>query len=244
MIDERQKIRLAVERLGLFARFALRARQAHDRAPDREGGDEPLAGLTVREFVRSWAAHAGPRRRLGGRAGRGHGRGLGAMMGWMTYGKRKFEAQGRGDAPADPAARRGDEGAAAADRRGHARLRCVPGGPRDAEGHGRRAAARHAAMQAGLKAPCSAARGDADRRPRLGADARDGPRGNFASRSDLEVGAALEAGIWGASATSRSTSRLRGRGLPARDRRRGRDARGARGGDARRRARDARRPKD
>ena len=89
-------------------------------------------------------------------------------------------------------------------------------------------AARHAAMQEGLKAavqvPLDVMR-TADRC--WDAMAEMAAHGNPASRSDLEVGAkALEAGIWGAFAQrGHQPARDRGRGVPPGDRRGGGGAR-------------------
>ena len=105
--------------------------------------------------------------------------------------------------------------------------------------------ARHDAMQAGLKAavqvPLEVMR-TADRCWEAMVEmAREG---NFASRSDLEVGAQGARGrrLGGLAQRRDQPARDRGRGLPARDGRRGRAPRGPRRGDARRGARDARQP--
>ena len=139
ILDERQKIRLVVERLGLssVSPFVPGKRIIEYMVPKEN--DEPLASMSVRAFVEELGARSpAPGGGSASALVAAMGAALGAMVGWMTYGKRKFEAQGPGDAPADPAARRGDEGAPAPDRQRHARLRRVPGRGRDAEGHGRR----------------------------------------------------------------------------------------------------------
>jgi glutamate formiminotransferase/formiminotetrahydrofolate cyclodeaminase len=129
------------------------------------------------------------------------GAALGAMVGWMTYGKRKFEAK-------DAAMRRLipplDQAMKALvplvdkDTRAFDAYLAAVGMPKRTE---EERAARHAALQAGLRqavqVPLEVMR-TADRCwEALAEMAREG---NFASRSDLEVGAgALELGIWGAS---------------------------------------------
>jgi glutamate formiminotransferase/formiminotetrahydrofolate cyclodeaminase len=128
------------------------------------------------------------------------GAALGAMVGWMTYGKRKFEDK-------DAIMRRAipplhdtmtallpliDE-----DTRAFQEYMAATALPRDTE---EQAARRQAAMEAGLKkaieVPLAVLR--------LGDRCWDAMEemarhGNIASRSDLEVGAkALETGLWGA----------------------------------------------
>jgi glutamate formiminotransferase/formiminotetrahydrofolate cyclodeaminase len=129
------------------------------------------------------------------------GAGLGAMVGWMTYGKRKFEAK-------DAAMRRWipplDEAMKALvplvdkDTRAFDAYLAAVAMTKDTP---EQQQARHAAMQAGLrdavKVPLEVMR-TADRC--WDAMVEMAREGNFASRSDLEVGArALETGIWGAS---------------------------------------------
>jgi glutamate formiminotransferase/formiminotetrahydrofolate cyclodeaminase len=128
------------------------------------------------------------------------GAALGAMVGWMTYGKRRFEDQDavmrRLIPPLDDAMKALlpmiDRDTRAFD----AYLAAV-GMPKDTA---EEKAARHAAMQEGLKAavqvPLAVMRtGDRCWEPMV----EMASHGNPASRSDLEVGArALETGIWGA----------------------------------------------
>lgn len=200
VVDERQKVRLAVERLGLNAitRFDPDKRVIEYMLGQR---DEPLANLSVRGFVellgsRTPAPGGGSASALMAALGAA----LGAMVGWMTYGKRKFEAQ-------DPVMRRLipplHEAMHAlipmidADTRAFNDYMAALGLPK---GNPSEATARTAAMQAGLKKAIEvplATMHLADRcwEPLLEMAAH----GNFASRSDLEVGAkALECGVWGA----------------------------------------------
>ena len=202
ILDERQKIRLAVERLGLSSVSPfLPAKRIIEHMVPKEN-DEPLASMSVRAFVeelgaRSPAPGGGSASALVAAVGAA----LGAMVGWMTYGKRKFEAK-------DAAMRRLipplDESMKALlplvdkDTRAFDAYLAAVGMPKASDAEKQ---ARHAAMQAGLKAavevPLEVMR-TADRCWEAMAEmAREG---NLASRSDLEVGAkALEAGIWGAS---------------------------------------------
>jgi glutamate formiminotransferase/formiminotetrahydrofolate cyclodeaminase len=201
ILDERQKIRLVVERLGLRSvqPFVPEKRIIEYMIP--KGEDEPLASMSVRGFVellgsRTPAPGGGSASALVAAMGAA----LGAMVGWMTYGKRKFEAE-------DPVMRRLipplHEGMKDLlplidrDTRAFDAYLAAAGMPKDTA---EEKAARHAAMQDGLKAavqvPLEVMR-TADRcwEPM----AEMAAHGNPASRSDLEVGAkALEAGIWGA----------------------------------------------
>lgn len=202
ILDERQKIRLAVERLGLssVSPFVPGKRIIEHMVP--KGDDEKLASMSVRAFVeelgsRSPAPGGGSAAALVAAMGAA----LGAMVGWMTYGKRKFEAK-------EPAMRRLipplDEAMKALlplvdkDTRAFDAYLAAVGMSKDTPAEKQ---ARHAAMQAGLRdavqVPLEVMR-TADRCwDAMAGMAREG---NFASRSDLEVGArALEAGIWGAS---------------------------------------------
>ena len=202
ILGERQKIRLVVERLGLSSvqPFVPEKRVIEYMIPAEE--EEPLASMSVRSFVelvgaRTSAPGGGSASALIAAVGAA----LGAMVGWMTYGKRKFEAQDaimrRLIPPLDEATRRLlpmiDRDTRAFD--GYMEALGMPQGTKD------EVAARGRAMQEGLKAavqvPLEVMR-VADRA--WDAMVEMAAHGNLASRSDLEVGArALEAGIWGAS---------------------------------------------
>jgi len=202
ILDERQKIRLVVERLGLSSvqPFVAEKRIIEYMIPGEE--EEPLASMSVRSFVelvgaRTSAPGGGSASALIAAVGAA----LGAMVGWMTYGKRKFERQDATmrrlipplhHAMADllPMIDR--------DTRAFDGYMQAVGMPRNTDGE---KAARHRAMQEGLKAavqvPLEVMR-VADRA--WDAMVAMAVHGNIASRSDLEVGAkALETGIWGAS---------------------------------------------
>jgi glutamate formiminotransferase/formiminotetrahydrofolate cyclodeaminase len=201
ILDERQKIRLAAERLGLSAvsPFVPAKRIIEHMVPKED--DEPLASMSVRGFVellgsRTPAPGGGSASALVAAMGAA----LGAMVGWMTYGKRKFEAK-------DAVMRRLipplDEAMKALlplvdkDTRAFDQYLAAVSMPKDTADEKK---ARHDAMQAGLKSavqvPLEVMR-TADRC--WEAMLEMAAHGNPASRSDLEVGAkALEAGIWGA----------------------------------------------
>ena len=105
------------------------------------------------------------------------GAALGAMVGWMTYGKRKFEAKDavmRRLIPPLHEAMKALLPLVDADTRAFDAYLAAVG---DAEGHGREAGRATTRMQAGLQGRGrGAARGDARGRPLLGGDGRDGAR--------------------------------------------------------------------
>lgn len=93
IIDEQQKIRLVIERLGLNSISQFIPEKRIIEYMIEEKGGEPLASMTVRSFVelvgaRTSAPGGGSVSALVAALGAG----LGAMMGWMTYGNKKFEA--------------------------------------------------------------------------------------------------------------------------------------------------------
>ena len=201
VLDERQKIRLVVERLGLSSvhPFVPEKRIIEYMMPKDE--EEPLASMSVRGFVellgsRTPAPGGGSASALIAAMGAA----LGAMVGWMTYGKRKFEGQDAAMRRLIPPLHEAMKGLLPLidrDTRAFDAYLAAAGMPKGSAEDG---AARHAAMQDGLKAavrvPLEVMR-TAD--PCWEAMTEMAARGNPASRSDLEVGAkALEAGIWGA----------------------------------------------
>jgi len=202
VLDERQKIRLVVERLGLSSvqPFVPEKRIIEYMIPRDD--DEPLAGMSVRSFVelvgsRTPAPGGGSVSALVAAVGAA----LAAMVGWMTYGKRKFEEKDavmRRLIPPLDSAMRALLPMIDRDTRAFDGYMAALGMPQDTDAE---KTTRHAAMQEGLKSavqvPLEVMRA-ADRcwDPMV----EMARHGNLASRSDLEVGArALETGIWGAS---------------------------------------------
>lgn len=93
IIDEKQKIRLVVERLGLSSISQFIPEKRIIEYMIDEGSNEPLASLSVRDFVelvgaRTSAPGGGSVSALIASLGAA----LGAMMGWMSYGTKKFES--------------------------------------------------------------------------------------------------------------------------------------------------------
>ena len=200
LVDEQQKIRLVVDRLGLssISPFVPEKRIIEYMM---EKPAEPLASLTVRRFIevlgsRTPAPGGGSASALIA----GMGAALGAMVGWMTYGKRKFEdkdAVMRRLIPPLHAAMEELIPMIDADTDAFNDYLAALGLPKDTP---EQAKARSAAMQAGLQkaveVPLRAMRAADTCWPTMLEMAE---HGNLASRSDLEVGAkALETGIWGA----------------------------------------------
>lgn len=199
--EEDQKIRLAVERLGLNSVASFNPGEKIIEYIVAEPPDEPLAAMSVRAFIEEICARSSaPGGGSASAAMAAIGIGLGAMVAKLTQGVRKFES-------VEPHMRR------------HIPLlhnltgQLIPmidadtsafnefmEGLRMPKGTEAEKTARTAKMQAGLKTairiPLSTMR--------LGDQAWDAlcevaKYGNPASKSDVQVGArALETGIWGA----------------------------------------------
>lgn len=91
ILDERQKIMLAIDRLGLSSISHFIPEKRIIEYMISEKAEEPLASLTVREFTelvgaRTSAPGGGSVSALIASLGAA----LGAMVGWMTYGNKKF----------------------------------------------------------------------------------------------------------------------------------------------------------
>ena len=199
LVDERQRVCLAVERLGLnaVAKFDPNERIIDYKCKQAE---PPLLSLTVKAFLNVLGARtAAPG---GGSASAliaAMGTGLGSMMGWMTYGSVKFEhldAQMRAciqplhDATQSLMTRIDADTDAFTDYMAAMKL------PKDSDAD---KAARAAAMERGLKAAI-----DVPLSTMIIADkcwdamVELGKLGNINSKSDLQVGArSIELGIWG-----------------------------------------------
>jgi len=201
ILDEDQKIRLVIERLGLNSAAPFDPREKIIEYRIEENKDAPLAGMRLRGFIEEVASRSSAPG--GGSAAAtiaAIGAGLGSMVAKLTYGVRKFEAVDRQMRDIIPVL--------------HDTVRhLIPmvdadttafndymEGVRMPQDSDQEKQARFKKMQQGLqtavKIPLQTMRiGDAAWNA-MCAVAR---YGNPASRSDIEVGArALETGIWGA----------------------------------------------
>ena len=201
IVDEGQKIRLAADRLGLGTVSPFVPGKRVIEYMVRGEGEAPLASSPVQDFVRAVGARTSAPG--GGSASAlmaALGAALGTMVGWLTYGKRKFEDKDAVMRRLIPPLHQAMEALIPlvdADTRAFAEYMEARGLPTETE---EQAARRRAAMEAGLKkaveVPLTVLR--------LGDGCWDAMvemarHGSIASRSDLEVGAkALEAGLWGA----------------------------------------------
>ncbi|SLM29817.1 Formimidoyltransferase-cyclodeaminase (Includes: Glutamate formimidoyltransferase; Formimidoyltetrahydrofolate cyclodeaminase) [Desulfamplus magnetovallimortis] len=199
--EEDQKVRLAIERLGLNSVAPFNPKEKVIEYIVAEPPDEPLASLSVRGFIEEIAARtSAPGGGSASAAMAAIGTGLGSMVAKLTYGVRKFEnvdAHMRKHIPllhdltqklipmidADTSA-----------------FNEYMEGLRMPRGTDEEKAERHAKMQAGLKTainvPLTTMRLADAAWDALCEVAR---YGNPASKSDVQVGAkALETGIWGA----------------------------------------------
>jgi glutamate formiminotransferase/formiminotetrahydrofolate cyclodeaminase len=202
LLDERQKIRLVVERLGLSSvqPFVPDKRIIEYMIP--KDADEPLLSMSVRSFVEVLGARTPAPG--GGSASAliaAMGAALGAMVGWMTYGKRRFEEKEAVMRRLIPPLHEAMKDLLPMIDRDTRAFNDYLAAMEMPEETGAEKARRQAAMQDGLKkavqVPLEVMR-IADRC--WDAMVEMATHGNLASRSDLEVGAkALETGIWGAS---------------------------------------------
>lgn len=201
ILDEDQKVRLAVERLGLNSVAPFDPKTKIIEYIIAEVPDEPLAGMRVRAFIEAVAGRSlAPGGGSASAAIAAMGAGLGAMVGKLTLGVRKFEAV---DAEMRALIPPLHEAALAlipmidADTNAFADYVAARGLPENTDEERR---FRKAQCQLGLKKAIEVPLSTMT----LGDKAWDAMMGvaqygNIASRSDVEVGArALEVGIWGA----------------------------------------------
>ena len=201
VLDEDQKIRLAVERLGLNSVSPFKPEEKIVEYIIAEEPDEPLASLSVRDFVKEIAARtSAPGGGSASAAIAAMGAGLGAMVAKLTLGVRKFEdldAKMRELIPPLHGAANALIPMIDADTNAFADYVDALGLPKTTD---EEKAFRSEQLQKGLKKAIEIPL----RTMTLGDGAWDAMletarHGNIASKSDVEVGArALETGIWGA----------------------------------------------
>jgi glutamate formiminotransferase/formiminotetrahydrofolate cyclodeaminase len=201
ILDEKQKIRLVIERLGLSSISQFIPEKRIIEYMIQEEGTEPLASMSVRSFVelvgaRTSAPGGGSVSALIASLGAG----LGAMVGWMSYGNKKFEHLDATMRKLIPPLHEKMEQLISmidADTNAFNDYMIAMKMPKASD---KEMKLRDEKMQAGLKKAVDVPLGVM----RL-ADAcwesmiEMASHGNIASKSDLEVGAkSLETGIWGA----------------------------------------------
>jgi glutamate formiminotransferase/formiminotetrahydrofolate cyclodeaminase len=199
--QEDQKIRLAIERLGLNSVATFNPRERIIEYIVAEPPNEPLAGMTVRGFIEEIAARtSAPGGGSASAAMAAVGTGLGSMVAKLTQGVRKFESVDghmRKQIPVLHELTRKLIPMIDADTSAFNEYMEGLRMPRTTDAEKQ---ARIAKMQAGLKTAINVPLGTM----RLGDAAWDAlcevaKYGNPASKSDTQVGArALETGIWGA----------------------------------------------
>lgn len=201
ILDEAQKIKLVIERLGLnsISQFDPKKRIIEYMLEEKK--DEPLVSMTVRAFIEEIASRSSaPGGGSAAAAIAAIGAGLGTMVAHLTYGVRKFEhldSKIRQILPPLNATVENLIPCIDADTDAFAHYMEALGMPKDTD---EQKTARLQAMQVGLKKAIEVPL----ETMRFADEAWDwmieiAKIGNFSSRSDAEVGAkSLETGIWGA----------------------------------------------
>lgn len=199
--EEDQKVRLAVDRLGLSSVAPFAPREKIIEYKVAEPPVEPLAGMTVRGFIEEIGARSSaPGGGSASAAIAGIGVALGAMVAKLTHGVRKFEADQPQLEQVIPHLHQLTRRLIPMIDADTSAFNLYMEGLRLPKTTEAERAARQAKMQAGLKeaiqVPLTTMRlGDSGWQALLTV-AR---HGNPASASDIQVGArALETGIWGA----------------------------------------------
>ncbi|BHH86156.1 glutamate formimidoyltransferase [Desulforhopalus sp. 52FAK] len=198
---EEQKLRLAIERLGLNSVAPFLAKKRIIEYIVAEPLDEPLASLSVRGFVEEVAARSSaPGGGSASAAMAAIGAGLGAMVAKLTQGVRKFEGKEKDMQAVIPVLHDITQSLIPMIDKDTSAFNEYMEGLRMPQGTDAEKRSRREKMQAGLKTaihvPLTTMR--------IGDGAWDAlittaMHGNPASKSDVQVGArALETGIWGA----------------------------------------------
>lgn len=199
--EEEQKIRLAVERLGLNSVAPFKPQEKIIEYIVAEERDEPLASMSLRAFIEEVAARtSAPGGGSASAAIAAIGAGLGSMVAKLTWGVRKFDHVQAQMKEAIPVLHGISQQLIPMIDADTSAFNEYMEGLRMPKTTAEERAARIAKMQAGLKTAIQVPLTTM----RLGDKAWDALRivaehGNPASRSDTQVGArSLETGIWGA----------------------------------------------
>jgi len=199
--EEEQKIRLAIDRLGLNSVAPFNPKEKIIEYIVAGERNEPLASLTLRGFIEEVAARtSAPGGGSASAAIAAIGAGLGAMVGKLTWGVRKFDAVQKQMKEAIPVLHEASQQLIPMIDADTSAFNEYMEGLRMPKSTEEERAARRAKMQAGLKTAIQVPLNTM----RLGDKAWDAlcvvaQYGNPASKSDSQVGArSLETGIWGA----------------------------------------------
>ena len=201
ILDERQKLRLAVDRLGLSSLHQFKPEEKIIEYMIEPESDGPLASLSVREFVAAVGARtASPGGGSVSALMGAMGAALGAMVGWLTYGRRKYEHVDdvmRANIPPLVEVQQELLRAVDLDAEAFEDYMHALGMPKETD---EERAARREAMQTGLKQATLVPFHTMELVDRAWAPLLEVARaGQYSSRSDVEVGAqALEAAAHGA----------------------------------------------
>ncbi len=201
ILDERQKVRLAIDRLGLSSIHPFEPEEKIIEFMVADAADGPLISKTVRGFVEAVGARtAAPGGGSVAALVASMGAALGAMVGWLTYGRRKYEhLDARMRAALPPLVELQEEllRAVDADTDAFADFMDAMALPK---GTDQEKARRREAMQEGLKKATLVPFHTMELADRAWDPIIEVARyGQYSSHSDVEVGAkALEAGLFGA----------------------------------------------
>ncbi len=199
--QEEQKVRLAIERLGLNSVAMFNPREKIIEYIVAEAPDEPLASMSVRGFIEEIAARtSAPGGGSASAAMAAMGTALGAMVAKLTQGVRKFESKEPQMQATIPVLHELTQALIPMIDKDTSAFNEYMEGLRMPKSTDKEKAARKIKMQAGLKTAIQVPLNTM----RLGDKSWDAlceiaEYGNPASKSDVQVGAkALETGIWGA----------------------------------------------
>ena len=199
--QEEQKVRLAIERMGLNSVAPFDPQKRIIEYIVTEPLDEPLASMTVRDFIEEVAARtSAPGGGSASAAMAAIGTGLGAMVAKLTQGVRKFESKEKEMQAVIPTLHELTQSLIPMIDKDTSAFNEFMEGLRMPKETDKEKLARKAKMQAGLKTAIKVPLNTM----RLGDQAWEAlittaEHGNPASKSDVQVGArALETGIWGA----------------------------------------------
>lgn len=201
VIEEDQKIKLVIDRLGLSSIQYFDPQKRIIEYIIKQDRNEPLASLSVRDFIGSVAARtSAPGGGSVSAAVASMGAGLGAMVAWLTFGYKKYEEyDGQLRKIIPNLVKTTDDLIPLIDADTNAFSDYMEA-MRLPQNTYEEKAIRNQAMEDGMKVAIEVPLKTIKTADRIWDDLIEVAKiGNFSSRSDLEVGArALEVGIWGA----------------------------------------------